>query len=133
MIDPKWLSDPVDQKVAVIAFKQARSFFQTKAMKQIRTSDTEYLPGPTVQTDAQILDWYGKNLLTVWHASCTNAMGKNNKTSVLDSNMRVWGTQGLRVVDASSFPQLPPGHPMSTIYMLAERAATLLRKANNHA
>ena len=133
MIDPNWLSDPVDQKVAVIAFKQARSFFNTSAMRKVRTSNTEYSPGLSVSSDAAILDWYRKNLLTVWHASCTNAMGKDPATSVLDSQLRVWGTKGLRVVDASSFPQLPPGHPMSVIYMVAERAATLIRTENKHA
>ena len=51
-------------------------------------------------------------------------MGKpGDKMAVLDSEARVYGTQNLRVVDASSFPFLPPGHPQSTIYALAEKIA----------
>ena len=43
--------------------------------------------------------------------------------AVVDSKARVIGVQNLRVVDASSFPILPPGHPQSTVYALAEKIA----------
>jgi choline dehydrogenase len=43
--------------------------------------------------------------------------------AVVDSKARVFGVQGLKVVDASSFPLLVPGHPQSTIYALAEKIA----------
>jgi choline dehydrogenase len=43
--------------------------------------------------------------------------------AVIDNNAKVFGVNGLRVVDASSFPILPPGHPQSTIYALAEKIA----------
>lgn len=54
--------------------------------------------------------------MTVWHASCTCKMGKSNDLeAVVDSQARVYGVQNLRVVDASAFPILPPGHPQSAI------------------
>ena len=54
--------------------------------------------------------------MTVWHASCTCAMGKkSNPNAVIDSTAKVIGVSNLRVVDASSFPVLPPGHPQSTV------------------
>ncbi|KAF5879223.1 putative gmc oxidoreductase protein [Botrytis fragariae] len=43
--------------------------------------------------------------------------------AVLDSKARVYGVQGLRVVDASAFPVLPAGHPSSLVYILAEKIA----------
>lgn len=49
---------------------------------------------------------------------------------VIDSKARVFGVQGLRVVDASSFPSLPPGHPQSTVYMLAEKIAADILNGN---
>lgn len=66
---------------------------------------------------------------------------------VLDSRLRVYGTTGLRVVDASSFPSLPPGlsvvrrsvemlndpsagHPQSTVYALAEKASDQIKEDN---
>ena len=41
--------------------------------------------------------------------------GKNDSTAVVDTNGRVYGVQSLRIVDASIFPLLPPGHPQSTV------------------
>jgi choline dehydrogenase len=50
--------------------------------------------------------------------------------AVVDSKARVYGVKGLRVVDASAFPFLPPGHPQATVYMLAEKIADDIRKGN---
>lgn len=123
VINPNWLTSPTDQQVAVAAFKRARQAFAAPALQRIVIGD-EYFPGPDVKTDQQILDNYANTLLTVWHASCTCAMGTSiAKGAVVDSHARVMGVKGLRVVDASAFPFLPPGHPQSTIYMLAEKIA----------
>jgi choline dehydrogenase len=52
----------------------------------------------------------------VWHASCTCKMGvESDGMAVVDSNARVFGVEGVRVVDASAFPFLPPGHPQSSV------------------
>lgn len=45
---------------------------------------------------------------------------------VVDSKVRVIGTKRLRVVDASSFALLPPGHPQSTFYAFAEKIAQVI-------
>ncbi|GAB7366878.1 hypothetical protein MBLNU230_g1240t1 [Neophaeotheca triangularis] len=122
-INPNWLTHPTDQEVAVAAFKRARQAFATDFMQQT-TVGAEYFPGPEVQTDAQILKNYQDTLMTVWHAACTCKMGAaDDPTAVVDSKARVMGVQGLRVVDASAFNLLPPGHPMSTVYALAEKIA----------
>lgn len=69
-----------------------------------------------MQTDEQMLDIIRASFESVLHASCTCKMGRANDTmTVLDSRARVYGVQSLRVVDASSFPLLPPGHPQATI------------------
>ncbi|CAD6885293.1 unnamed protein product [Tilletia caries] len=67
----------------------------------------EFFPGPSVQTDAEILQFWKNNLMTVWHAARTCAMGPLSKGGVVDSQFRVHGVKGLRIVDASAFPQLP--------------------------
>ena len=46
---------------------------------------------------------------------------EGDKMAVVDSRARVFGVEGLRVVDAAAFPFLPPGHPQSTVYALAEK------------
>ena len=115
LINPNWLTHPADQTVAVAAYKRARQFFATPAMKQILIGP-EYFPGPQVQTDAQILEIVRQSLNTIYHASATCAMGKvTDQNSVVDSHAKVLGVNNLRVVDASAFPFLPPGHPMATV------------------
>lgn len=88
------------------------------------TNGVEALPGANVTSDADILAYIQKSIIHVYHAAATCKMGaRNDSMAVLDSQARVYGTQNLRVVDASSFPFLPPGHPQSTIYALAEKIA----------
>jgi choline dehydrogenase len=69
-----------------------------------------------VSSDADLLQLIKRSVGSVFHASCTCAMGrKDDKNAVVDSNANVIGVNGLRVVDASAFPFLPPGHPMATV------------------
>ncbi|PWY73064.1 glucose-methanol-choline oxidoreductase [Aspergillus heteromorphus CBS 117.55] len=123
LINPNWLTDPVDIEVAIAGLKRARQFWQTRAMQPLVIGD-EAFPGPAVQTDAQIEAVIRQDFSTVWHASCTCAMGPaEDPMAVVDGQGRVFGVQGLRVVDASIFPLLPPGHPQATVYALAEKIA----------
>ncbi|KNG48376.1 gmc oxidoreductase [Stemphylium lycopersici] len=115
-IDPGWLTDATDQAVAVAAYKRMRQAFATDAMKAGLEDTQEYFPGPGVQTDEQILETVRDTLMTVWHAACTCKMGRtDDPDAVVDSKARVIGVTGLRVVDASSFALLPPGHPQPEI------------------
>lgn len=117
IINPNWLTHPTDQAVAVAGYKRARAFFESQAMKPILIGG-EYFPGASagVTSDADILAFIRKSFSTVFHASCTCKMGNDSDASaVLDSKARVRGVKNLRVVDASSFPLLPPGHPVATV------------------
>ncbi|KAF2758892.1 alcohol oxidase [Pseudovirgaria hyperparasitica] len=130
VINPNWLVAKADQEVAVAAYKRAREVFNSKFVGQVRIGD-EYFPGNSVQTDEQILKVYQDTLLTVWHAACTCKMGRvGDPKAVVDTKARVFGVQGLRVVDASAFAVLPPGHPQSTIYALAEKIAAGIKTGN---
>jgi choline dehydrogenase-like flavoprotein len=60
------------------------------------------------------------------HASCTCAIGPRELGGVLDSAFRVYGTEGLRVVDASVFPRIPGFFIVSAVYMIAEKAAEVI-------
>ncbi|KAL4737160.1 hypothetical protein BDV11DRAFT_206994 [Aspergillus similis] len=123
IINPNWLDTESDQQLAVAAFKRLRQAFASEEMRPVVVGE-EYCPGPQVQSDEEILDWIRNNLMTLWHPSCTCKMGTaDDRMAVVDSRARVFGVNRLRVVDASSFPFLPPGHPQSTCYMLAEKIA----------
>ena len=92
-------------------------------MSEITIGD-EYMPGLEVQSDEAIWQWIQKDAITIWHAASTCKMGcSTDPLAVVDSKARVYGTRGLRVVDASAFPFLTPGHPQSGVYMLAEKIA----------
>ncbi|KAJ5898499.1 hypothetical protein N7504_008787, partial [Penicillium tannophilum] len=121
IINPNWLGDTADQDVAIAMFKRMRQAFQSEAMAPVIIGD-EYYPGTGVQSDSEILEFIKNNVMTLWHAACTCKMGtSDDDMAVVDSQARVFGVNGLRVVDASAFPFLPPGHPQSTVYMLAEK------------
>ncbi|KAG4035052.1 hypothetical protein MFRU_002g04000 [Monilinia fructicola] len=130
IINPSWLTSPTDQAVAIAAYKRAREAFASKSMEPVIIG-SEYFPGSSVSSDEAILATIQKTLQTVWHASCTCKMGKKgDPTAVVDSKARVFGVSGLRVVDASAFAILPPGHPQSTIYALAEKIAADMKKSS---
>ncbi|SCZ92618.1 BZ3500_MvSof-1268-A1-R1_Chr5-2g08036 [Microbotryum saponariae] len=127
-IDPNWITHPGDKAVAIEIYRKIRRIFNTRAFRAVRANDEEYYPGLNVTTNAQILQTIQASVQTVWHAACTCAMGARSKGGVLDPYLRVHGVNRLRVVDASAFPMLPPGHPQSVVYMLAERAADFIKE-----
>ncbi|KAI4867136.1 glucose-methanol-choline oxidoreductase [Hypoxylon rubiginosum] len=122
-IDPAFLTNQADVDVSVGGFKRAREYWATEALKG--TADpVEAFPGDAVATDEDIANAIRGNFQTIFHGACTCSMGSSdNPLAVVDSQTRVYGVQNLRVVDASAFPLLPPGHPMSTVYALAEKIA----------
>ncbi|PNS17981.1 Cellobiose dehydrogenase [Sphaceloma murrayae] len=90
------------------------------------TAFEEMQPGKDVQSDEDIEEYIKENS---WghHACCTAKMGaKGDKTAVLDSEFRVMGTRGLRVVDASVFPKIPGIFLQAPVMMIAERAADVI-------
>jgi choline dehydrogenase len=121
VIDLGWLTNPADGEVAIAGVKRARQAWSNIPSIAV---GPEIAPGAAVQTDAQILDWVRNTTTQIWHAGATCAMGrKGDEKAVVDSNARVFGVKNLRVVDASALPFMVPGHPQSTIYMLAEKIA----------
>ncbi|KAJ5520419.1 Glucose-methanol-choline oxidoreductase [Penicillium fimorum] len=123
LIDPQWLTDPTDIDLAIQGVKRQRTIWAELAKLGV-AEDEEYFPGFNVSTDAQILEFIHQSMTTVYHASATCKMGRENDTmAVVDNHANVYGMQGLKVVDASSFPFLPPGHPQSIVYAFAEKIA----------
>ena len=121
VINPNWLTDPRDKDQAIAAFKRMRQIWAQ--MSEITIGD-EFMPGSAVRSDEEIWEWIQKDGITIWHASSTCKMGRStDPLAVVDSKARVYGVEGLRVVDASAFPFLTPGHPQSGVYMLAEKIA----------
>jgi 4-pyridoxate dehydrogenase len=86
-------------------------------------------PGTDVSTDAQIETYTRQTAVTAHHPSGTCKMGIDaDPMAVLDDKLRVRGTECLRVVDASVFPDLVGGNINAPTVMIAERAADLIRE-----
>ncbi len=86
---------------------------------------TEVVPGPEVATDEALEDHVRHN---AWghHACGTCAIGPAERGGVVDSRFRVHGTTGLRIVDASVFPDIPGFFIASAVYMVGEKAADVI-------
>ncbi|KAI9852748.1 MAG: hypothetical protein M1838_005506 [Thelocarpon superellum] len=92
---------------------------------------TEEWPSANVTTDDE---WktFVKNEAWGHHASCTCPIGKKgDPKAVLDSEFKVQGIDGLRVVDASVFPKIPGFYIVTPIYVISEKAADVIIQANN--
>lgn len=119
-----YLSTENDRKEWVEMIRAARHILEQPAFAAF--SDGEISPGPEVQTDEEILDWVAKDAETALHPSCTAKMGVGEDAVLDPETMEVYGTTGLRVVDASAMPYVTNGNIYAPIMMLAERAADLI-------
>ncbi|MFT5218937.1 MAG: choline dehydrogenase [Planctomycetota bacterium] len=101
-----------------------REIIDQPAMDVYRGSEIQ--PGEAVQSDAEIDAFVRSAVESAYHPSCACRMGED-EMAVVDSNTRVHGIEGLRVVDSSIFPSIPNGNLNSPTIMLAERAADLIK------
>jgi choline dehydrogenase len=88
--------------------------------------EAELVPGDAAQSQKELRSFVRDQ---AWghHASCTAAMGRrSDPAAVLDGRFRVYGTRGLRVVDASVFPRIPGFFIVTAIYMAAEKASAAI-------
>ncbi|RRQ14384.1 choline dehydrogenase [Corynebacterium bovis] len=121
-----YLTTEQDRREWVEAIKVSRRLLDTDAMKEY--TDGEISPGPSVQTDEEILEWVRNDGETALHPSCTCRMGAaDDEMAVVDpETMQVHGTEGLYVVDASAMPNVTNGNIYAPVIMLAEKAADLI-------
>jgi choline dehydrogenase-like flavoprotein len=119
-----YLSDPADIAKFRLGFKLAREIGNQSALDAYR--DEELTPGAHVTSDADIDAHLRATSTTVSHPVSTCRMGTDEQC-VLDPQLRVRGIDGLRVVDASAFPDLVSAHTNAAVIMLAEKAADLIR------
>lgn len=130
IVDPKWLDDKRDKEMAVAAFRRCREIVATDILQDVIDGE-ELLPGKKYQTDAEILGYIAQTSDAYYAGVGTCAMGKEgDENAVLDSKAKVFGVEGLRVVDSSSFPFAIDGQPMGTVYALAEKIAAEILAGN---
>ena len=89
----------------------------------------EFSPGPSVESDEEILTYIRNNSQTAYHPIGTCRMGPAGPTTVVDDKLRVHGIQGLRIADASIFPTMPSGNTNAPSIMVGEKMADILKAA----
>jgi choline dehydrogenase-like flavoprotein len=129
-IDQQYYTTPEDRALALYSFRNLRKLLAKFATYNftIGPNNGEVAPGPHVQSDEEVLDYIRQTAVPVWHASGTCAMLPKERGGVVDEKLRVHGVQGLRVVDASVFPVIPDAHTVAPTYMVAEMAASIIKK-----
>ena len=121
-----YLSAQNDQRTLVDGLQLGRRILATPQMAHY--VESEFQPGPNVQTDAQMLAHARATGGTVYHPTSTCKMGVDTM-AVVDPQLRVYGLAGLRVVDASVMPTVISGNTNAAAIMIGEKASDLLRAA----
>nr|VWO96846.1 Alcohol oxidase [Ganoderma boninense] len=124
-IDPHYFEEDIDRLTYIEQVKFVRKLAQTEPFASLLGREVN--PGPDVQSDADISLWLKKYLTTVHHTSSTCSMLPRDKGGVVDPELRVYGTKGLRVVDLSVVPLIPSAHTQSIVYAVAEQAADIIK------
>ncbi|WP_280772269.1 choline dehydrogenase [Salipaludibacillus daqingensis] len=121
-----YLSTEQDKREWVEAVRISRKIMSQPAIAPYNSG--EISPGPSVQTDEEILDWVAKDAETALHPSCTAKMGpSSDPMAVVDPlTMKVHGLDNLRVADASAMPYVTNGNIHAPVLMLAEKAADII-------
>ena len=126
VIQPNYLSDPMDQQVTLGGIKLIRSLLHAPALAGFLERET--LPGPGVESDEELLQFARENGSTCYHLIGTAKMGPaSDPGAVVSDRLLVHGLEGLRVVDASIMPAMPSANTYATTLMIAERASDFIR------
>ena len=124
-ITPNYLSDPADIQVLLAGMRLTRQIFAAPAIAA--HSVVETVPGPDVQSDAALTQYFKDFGNTIYHPVGTCRMGEG-PAAVVDSRLRVHGIAGLRVADASIMPTLTTGNTNAPTIMIGEKAAVMIKE-----
>tara|TARA_R110002003_G_scaffold154_1_gene13648 strand:+ start:6394 stop:7995 length:1602 start_codon:yes stop_codon:yes gene_type:complete len=123
-INPRYISTPYDVEATKQAAIYTRKMANTAPFKDVWVK--EFDPGNAVETDAQWEKYIRDNVSTFYHPLGTCAMLPKKDGGVVDAQLKVYGVEGLRVVDASVIPMLISAHIQTAVYGIAERAADII-------
>ncbi|KAF3902575.1 hypothetical protein ABW21_db0207473 [Orbilia brochopaga] len=128
VIDPKYLSHPLDIKILSKIVLHVQKVARTAPLSSVlKNGGRKYQPGYREITEDNVEAWIKTALQSEFHPSGTCSMLPRAKGGVVDAKFRVYGVQGLRVVDASVFPLLVRANIQSLVYAVAERAADFIK------
>jgi choline dehydrogenase-like flavoprotein len=123
-INPNYLTEKSDLDAMIIGFKKARDLLAQSAFKPHFSRAFE--PSDDVKNDEQIAHYIRQHAETVYHPVGTCKMGHDAMAVVDPENLKVYGLQNLRVIDASIMPTLISGNTNAPTTMIAERGADMI-------
>lgn len=127
LVDPRYLTDPEDLRLSIAGLRQARRVLAAKPLRQM--IDHEIFPGVGKDDDASLEQHARAFVKTVYHPVGTARMGREgDPDAVVDTDLRVFGVQGLRIADTSVWPNIISGNTNSTALAVAAKA---YRSINN--
>ncbi|MBD5771810.1 GMC family oxidoreductase [Marinomonas colpomeniae] len=124
VIQPNYLSTEKDQQEMLQGCKLIRQFIKTAALQKITVE--EVTPGDTVNNDDSIMKYCRENSGSIYHLCGTCAMGPDSNLHVVNHELKVHGIKGLRVIDASIFPNITSGNINAPVMMVAEKGADMV-------
>jgi choline dehydrogenase len=113
-----------DQRVVVNGLRLAREILGQQAFSAYRGQ--ELSPGPEVKNDDDVLAWARATGETEYHPTSSCSMGYGDN-AVVDSELKVHGIDGLRVVDASVMPKIVTANTNAATIMIAEKASDIIK------
>lgn len=128
VIEPNYLSAPGDMEQMLSGVRLIRRIAEQPAMRDLIVEEMK--PGKPTQSEDELIADIRARSGSVFHPSCTCRMGPDDGTNVVDSRLRVHGLQGLRVVDASVFPNVTSGNINAPTIMVAEKGAAMILEDN---
>ncbi|KAI1616055.1 putative choline dehydrogenase [Exophiala viscosa] len=129
-VDPQYYQGPGQLDLQIMAKAQifGDKIAKTRPLNSIITKRV-HPPEKATDSESAWTAWLGDNTITDWHPIGTCAMLPQDKGGVVDSDLKVYGTANVRVVDASIFPLHVSAHIQATIYAVAEKAADLIKQS----
>ncbi|WP_454885376.1 GMC family oxidoreductase [Sphingomonas oryzagri] len=128
LVDLGWLSHPDDGARMVRALRYLREIAATHPFAEI--VEEERLPGSSVTTDEQLLDFIRATTESNYHPVGTCKMGADgDPDAVLDAKLQVRGVGNLRVIDASMMPTIISANTNATVMAVADRAVDLMMRS----
>ena len=119
-IKPNYLNTEKDKKTIIKGIKLVNKLSETKVMSSYIKE--YHLPSKKLNDDNEILSFAKEHGGTIFHPSCTCKMGtQDDKFAVVDNNLKVYGVEKLRIIDASIMPSITSGNINAATIMIAEK------------